>query len=84
MGRHFGAGEFDRAYRSFAQMYQVAPTAVFCSPDVLERFSEIFGRAGDAHVRELLYEGARVCAAVLAPGTVAFEGEVDAGRMGDW
>ncbi|MFN2450492.1 MAG: hypothetical protein ABR508_12005 [Candidatus Baltobacteraceae bacterium] len=84
LGRHFGPNEFERAYRSFQQMYHVRPDTVLCSPDVLDRFSEIYGYSGEAHVREMRFEGIRVAAAVIAPGTVAFEGEVDAGRMGDW
>lgn len=84
MSRHFSPAEFERAYRGFQQMYQVRPSRVFCSPDVLERFCEIYARAGDAHRRELHYEGIRVAAAIMPPGTVAFEGEVDSDRMGDW
>lgn len=84
LGRHFSPGEFERAYRSFQQMYQVRPSRVLCSPDVLERFCEIYARAGEAHRRELRFEGVRVSAAIMPPGTVAFEGEVDQDRMGDW
>ena len=65
-------------------MYHVHPQAVLCSPDVLDRFSEIYGHSGEAHLREMRFEGIRVIAAVMPPGTVAFEGEVDPDRMGDW
>ncbi len=76
--------EFERAYRSFAQMYQVLPTQVRCSPDVLERYSALYEAAGAGHRRELRFEGIRMVAAIMPPGTVAFEGYVDPDRMGDW
>lgn len=84
LGRHFSSIDFERAYRSFQQMYHVRPLTVLCSPDVLERFSVLYSRSGDGLRRELRYEGVRVLAAVMPPGTVAFEGEVDPDRMGDW
>lgn len=84
LSRHFSQAEFERAFRGFQQMYQVRPSCVLCSPDVLERFCEIYARAGDAHRREVRFEGVRVAAAIMPPGTVAFEGEVDSDRMGDW
>jgi hypothetical protein len=84
VGRHFGPAEFERAFGAFQQMYHVRPSSVLCAPDVLERFSEIYGEAGQAHVRDLRFEGVRVSASVIAPGMVAFEGEVDEDRMGDW
>jgi hypothetical protein len=84
LGRHFGPAEFERAFRSFQQLYQVRPLRVLCSPDVLDRYCEIYGESGDAHRREVRFDGVRVTAAIMAPGTVAFEGEVDQDRMGDW
>lgn len=84
LGRHFSGAEFERAFHSFQQMYQVRPNAVLCSPDVLGRYCELFEHAGDAHARELRFDGVRVVAAIMPPGTVAFEGEVDRDRMGDW
>ncbi len=84
MGRHYGPAEFERAFRSFQQMYQARPSQVLCSPDVLDRFCEIYERSGDGHRRELRFDGVRVSAAIMAPGMVAFEGEVDQDRMGDW
>jgi hypothetical protein len=84
LSRHFSPDEFARAFRSFQQMYQVPPRQVFCSPDVLDRFSEIFERPDAAHHRELRFDGIRLSAAILPPGMVAFEGEVDQDRMGDW
>ena len=58
---------------------------IHCSPDVLERFTVLF-EGGDpaASARALRYSGVPLAAAILAPGTVAFEGEVDEDRMGDW
>jgi hypothetical protein len=84
LGRHFGPAEFERAFRSFQQLYQVRPTQVLCSPDVLDRYCELYEQSGDAHRRELRFQGVRLTAAIMAPGTVAFEGEVDQDRMGDW
>jgi hypothetical protein len=58
---------------------------VLCSPDVLGRFAALMGRSpDDAHQRELRYDGLPVVSAILAPGIIVFEGEVDATRMGDW
>ena len=57
---------------------------VLCSPDVLDRYCEIYRLSGEAHRREVRFEGLPVVASVMPPGTVAFEGEVDQDRMGDW
>jgi hypothetical protein len=38
----------------------------------------------DAMNRDLRYDGVPVVSAILAPGTIVFEGEVDEERMGDW
>ena len=85
LGRHFSPDEFERAFASFAQMYHVRPQRVLCSPDVLERFCALFERSADAgHRRAVRYEGIPLTASVLPAGTIAFEGEVDEGRMGDW
>ena len=84
LGRHFSSAEFERAFRSFQQMYQVRPTRVLCSPDVLDRYCELYARAGEGHRRELRFDGVRVSASIMPPGTVAFEGDVDPDRMGDW
>ena len=82
--RHFSPAEFERAFRSFQQLYQVRPNQVLCSPDVLGRFCEIYERPEDTNRRELRFDGVRVSAAIMPPGMVAFEGEVDQDRMGDW
>lgn len=84
MGRHFSPAEFERAFRSFQQLYHVRPTRVLCSPDVLDRYCELYAHAGEAHRHELRFDGVRISASIIPPGTVAFEGEVDPGRMGDW
>lgn len=66
-------------------MYHVRPNRVLCSPDVLERFCSLFERSVDvAHTHEVRYEGILLVAAIMPPGMVAFEGEVDEERMGDW
>ena len=67
------------------QTYNVAPSAARCSPDVLERYCRLFER-GEAATRfpEVRYRGVPLYAAVLAAGTIVFEGEVDEDRMGDW
>lgn len=84
LGRHFGPADFERAFRSFQQLYQVRPLRVLCSPDVLDRYCEIYQREGEAHRREVQFDGVPVSASIMAPGTIAFEGEVDQDRMGDW
>ncbi len=66
-------------------MYNVGPARVLCAPDVLRRFAVLFvGGADDADRRTLRYEGLQLAGAVLAPGTIVFEGEVDDVKMGDW
>jgi hypothetical protein len=84
LGRRFSTAEFERAFESFHKMYGAWPERVLCSPDVLERYSELYARAGEAHRRELRFGHMPISAAVMPPGTVAFEGHVDPDRMGDW
>ena len=84
LGGRFSPADFERAFRSFQQLYQVRPMRVLCSPDVLHRYCEIYEEPEGAHRREVRYEGIRLSAAIMPPGTVAFEGEVDRDRMGDW
>jgi hypothetical protein len=85
LGRQFSPVEFERAFAGFQQLYHVRPLRVLCSPDVLERYCALFERSvEDAHRRAVRYEGVPVAAAVLPIGTIAFEGEVDENRMGDW
>lgn len=61
------------------------PLRVLCAPDVLQRYAALYGRtADDAHSRALSYDGIPLVSAIVAPGTITFEGEVDEERMGDW
>lgn len=81
----FAADEFERAFESFVQTYNVTPHVARCSPDVLDRYCRLFERGEDAaQRRELRFRGVPLYAAVLAGGTIVFEGEVDEDRMGDW
>jgi len=58
---------------------------VLCAPDVLGRLAALTARSSDdAMSRVLRYEGIAVASAILAPGTIVFEGQVDEERMGDW
>lgn len=85
LGSRFAAEAFERAFERFVQTYNVPPTVARCSPDVLEQFCRLFEHAGDAaRLREVRYKGIPLYAAVLPAGTIAFEGEVDEDRMGDW
>jgi hypothetical protein len=66
-------------------MYGVAPQRIVCAPDVLQRAAALFARGGDdALSRDLRVEGVPLVSAIVAPGTIVFEGEVDEERMGDW
>ena len=87
LGPRFGRAEFERGFATFKQTYNVAPVHALCAPDVLARFCELYGSAGDSvhqHSLRLQFDGVPLVAAILAPGTVAFEGDVDEERMGDW
>jgi hypothetical protein len=87
IGREFSRAEFDAAFTAFRQTYNVAPLRALCAPDVLARFCALFERSADVvHQQslQLRYEGVPLVASPIAPGTVAFEGEVDEERMGDW
>lgn len=82
---NFGAEAFERAFDRFQQLYNTLPALARCSPDVLARYCRLF-EAGDeaARRREVRFRGVPLYAAVLPEGTIAFEGEVDEDRMGDW
>lgn len=85
LGTAFDESAFELALAGFRRLYNVAPIRVLCAPDVLGRFSALMGRSSDdAMQRELRYDGLPVVSAILAPGTIVFEGEVDEERMGDW
>jgi hypothetical protein len=58
---------------------------VLCAPDVLARYAALFARSSDdAHRRTLDFTGIPLTSAIVAPGTIVFEGTVDEERMGDW
>ena len=85
LGSKFAAAAFERAFDRFVQLYNVPPEVARCSPDVLERFCRLFeSNPGAATEREVRFRGVPVVAAVLPAGTIAFEGDVDEDRMGDW
>ncbi|MBC5800856.1 MAG: hypothetical protein GIX03_12725 [Candidatus Eremiobacteraeota bacterium] len=87
VGARFTRAAFERAFATFREFYNIAPQRVLCAPDVLLRYCELYEssplRALEQAVH-LRHAGVPLVAAVLAPGTVAFEGEVDEERMGDW
>jgi hypothetical protein len=87
LGSAFTDAEFERAFATFRQTFNVAPLRALCAPDVLARFCALYEpRDTNVHLAStrLRFEGVPLSAAVLAPGTIAFEGEVDEERMGDW
>lgn len=85
LGAAFSEDEFADAFAGFRRMYHIRPERVLCAPDVLQRYAEVFARSGDdALARELGFEGIPIVSAVVQPGTIVFEGEVDEERMGDW
>ena len=85
LGAAFDEPAFATALAGFRRMYNVAPERVLCAPDVLSRFAALTGRSpDDALRREMRFDGVPVVSAILAPGTIIFEGEVDEDRMGDW
>ena len=85
LGSAFDEAALDGAFAGFRRLYNVAPARVLCAPDVLTRLAVLTARsADDALRRDLRYAGVPVVSAILAPGTIVFEGEVDEERMGDW
>lgn len=85
LGTTFEEAEFDAALAGFRRLYNVAPDRILCAPDVLIRFAELHARSSeDAMRRPLQHGGLPVVSAIVAPGTIVFEGEVDEERMGDW
>ena len=85
LGTVFDEAAFERAFDGFRRLYHVRPERVLCAPDVLARYAAVFARgARDAHARALRYDGIPLVSAIVAPGTIVFEGEVDEERMGDW
>ncbi len=85
LGDAFDDDAFAGAFTRFRQLYHVRPLRVLCAPDVLSRYAAVFARtADDAHRCDLRHDGIPLVSAVLAPGIIVFEGEVDEERMGDW
>jgi hypothetical protein len=85
LGASFDAAALEDALAGFRRLYNVGPDRVLCAPDVLVRVAALTARSGDdALRRELRWVGIPVVSAILAPGTIVFEGEVDEERMGDW
>ena len=85
LGAAFDESALDEALAGFRRLYNVAPERVLCAPDVLGRFAVLYARSSDdAMRRDLRYAGVPIVSAILAPGTIVFEGEVDEERMGDW
>ncbi len=85
LGASFDETSFERAFTRYRHLYHLRPQRVLCAPDVLTRYSSVFARtADDALTRELRYDGIALVSAILVPGTIVFEGEVDEERMGDW
>lgn len=85
LGPDFAAETFNGAFNRFLEIYNVMPLRARCSPDVLERYCRLFESGADvARARHVRFRGVPLLAAVLPAGTIAFEGEVDEDRMGDW
>ncbi|MHB8147055.1 MAG: hypothetical protein ACYDGM_07350 [Vulcanimicrobiaceae bacterium] len=84
LGGQFTAEAFAGAFDRFIQTYNVSPQLARCSPDVLVRYCRLFELGDSAHGGQLRFRGIPLYAAVLPAGVVAFEGEVDEDRMGDW
>jgi hypothetical protein len=86
LGESFTGAGFEDAFTGFRRLYHVKPQRVLCAPDVLTRYALLFLRSiEDAHGGHALrYEGIPLESAIIAPGSITFEGHVDEERMGDW
>jgi hypothetical protein len=86
LGERYDADAFEHAFTGFRRLYHVRPERVLCAPDVLTRYADLFSRSiEDAHAGHALrYDGIPLVSAILKPGTIIFEGEVDEEQMGDW
>lgn len=85
IGTAFDETAFARAFDGFRRLYHVRPERVLCAPDALARYATVFARGAlDTHARVLRYDGIPLVSAIVEPGTIVFEGEVDEERMGDW
>ena len=85
IGELFTPHAFERALASFLQIYNVPPQRIMCSPGVLSRYCLLYEKTPQAaHKHEIRHDGIPLCAAILPPGVIAFEGEVDDVVKGDW
>lgn len=86
LGDRFDVTAFEDAFAGFRRLYHVRPERLLCAPDALARFASLFSRSvEDAHAGHALrYDGIPLQSAILKPGTIVFEGDVDEERMGDW
>ncbi len=80
----FTLDDFARAFAGFVQLFGVRPLRALASIDAFFALAALAAPQGIPTALELRYEGVRIEAAVLAPGTLILEGEVDETRMGDW
>jgi hypothetical protein len=86
LGGRFDEYAFEEAFTGFRRLYHIRPERVLCAPDVLARYALLYSRSvEDAHSGHALrYDDIPLESAILAPGTIIFEGEVDEEQMGDW
>ncbi len=85
LGARYDDAAFAEALSGFRRLYGVAPLRIVCAPDVLQQAATLFARSSDdALSRDLRFDGIPLVSAIVAPGTIVFEGEVDEERMGDW
>jgi len=87
LGSGFSQAGFERAFAQFRELYNVKPLRAICAPDVLARYCALYERSAETahlHSARIVFDGVPLVASILAPGTIAFEGEVDEERMGDW
>jgi len=80
----FDERTFSAAFGRFRELYNVAPLHAACSPDVLIRLGELAAHRGDRLGDLICHDGVPLYAAILPPGLLVLEGEVDEDRMGDW
>ncbi len=80
----FDEAAFAAAFDRFRQLFNVAPLQAACSADVLFRLDELAADRGDRFETFVRHSGVPLYAAILPPGSLVLEGEVDEDRMGDW
>jgi hypothetical protein len=86
LGEAFSDAQFENAFTGFRRLYHTKPERVLCAPDVLTRYALLYSRSiEDAHSGHAMrYDGIPLESAIVAPGTITFEGHVDEEQMGDW